>query len=104
MPPASAPPRHTLSFRPRRPSCTARAIELGGDAVVRPDNDWRYMDVNGPAEGMIGRTATELVGRRVLEAFPGTEDTAFWPAYQREARRFLFASGVGSIQGEERTT
>jgi PAS domain S-box-containing protein len=64
----------------------ARVIEAGGDAVVVLDGEWRYAYVNGPAEELIGRTAKDLVGRRVMDVFPGIEETAFWRVYQRAVR------------------
>ncbi|RYF70009.1 MAG: PAS domain-containing sensor histidine kinase, partial [Cytophagaceae bacterium] len=59
-------------------------------AIIRnPDSgqvvDFRYEFVNRMAERMVGRVSGELVGKTMLQAFPGIDKTPIWLAYVRLA-------------------
>ena len=40
------------------------------DGVIIHDPEWRYSYVNGPAERMLGRTRSDLLGKSLWEEFP----------------------------------
>ncbi|HUP02332.1 MAG TPA: sigma-70 family RNA polymerase sigma factor [Gemmatimonadota bacterium] len=53
------------------------------DPVVGLDRAWRYVYVNGAAERLKGRPATELLGRRIWDVFPEAVGTRFEEAYRK---------------------
>jgi PAS domain S-box-containing protein len=71
---------------PAAPESLLRALDTmrAGFQVLGPD--WRYRYVN-PAAAMHGRrTVQELVGRSILEVYPGIEKTAMFETLQRAMR------------------
>jgi PAS domain S-box-containing protein len=51
------------------------------DAVVLVDHGWRFRYVNPAAERILQRSADDLVGKEVSEAFPGWRDSPFHQGY-----------------------
>jgi PAS domain S-box-containing protein len=58
----------------------ATIMDSIGDAFVAVDSGWRYTVVNRRAEAMLGRSAADLLGKRMDEEFP---DVAGWPQYRK---------------------
>jgi diguanylate cyclase (GGDEF)-like protein len=50
-------------------------LESVPDAVYRLDRDWRISHVNFAVETLLDRPASELIGRHVLDSFPGVRGT-----------------------------
>lgn len=67
-------------------------LESITDSFFTVDRDWRFTHVNGQAERMTGNSRTELLGRRLWEAFPDLLGTAFEAGYRRA---MAGESGVG---------
>lgn len=61
---------------------TRQLLERISDAVFSTDRDWVYTFISPQFERIIGRTAEELLGKNMWEAFPDAED-AFRPPYER---------------------
>ena len=55
-------------------------INSMGDAFVSVDREWRYTLVNPRGVAMLGRSAEDLIGKRMDEEFP---DVAGWPHYRK---------------------
>jgi PAS domain S-box-containing protein len=65
----------------------AALLETIEDPFVAFDSDGRYAYVNPQAEALLQRPASELIGRRLDEAFPATRGTPFATALQRVLER-----------------
>jgi len=52
-------------------------LESMADGFVALDWEWRYLYVNGAATRLLGRTADELIGRRLWDLFPEAAGTDF---------------------------
>lgn len=61
-----------------------RLLERTADAFARLDTDWRFTYVNGGAESVFDRPASELLGNSLWEMFPEATETPFYDQY-REA-------------------
>lgn len=55
------------------------------DAFAAFDSEWRYVYVNAAAERLVGRKASELLGRTYWEVFPATLGTQVETEYRRAA-------------------
>ena len=64
----------------------AEVLEAIGDAVYAMDRDERILFANRRALELWGKTSDELVGRRLLEVFPGIADGEPYHAYRRVLR------------------
>ena len=73
------------SYRPESTTETAPHSVLDrlweGYQVVSPD--WTYLYVNEAAVAQLGRTKEELIGRSMLDCFPGIEKTEMFDVLQR---------------------
>ncbi len=69
--------------QPPEPSVEA-VLGRVSDAFFALDDDWRFTHVNDRAEAVLGRTAEEILGESIWEAFPGIRDSTFEAKY-REA-------------------
>jgi CheY-like chemotaxis protein len=49
-----------------------RIMESIPDGLVIHDREWRYTWINSPAERLLGRPRSELLGKRVWDEFPHT--------------------------------
>ena len=47
------------------------------------DRDWRYLYVNAAAAKQGGQTVERLLGRTIIEAFPGIEQTGLFDAFRK---------------------
>jgi diguanylate cyclase (GGDEF)-like protein/PAS domain S-box-containing protein len=63
----------------------AQVLESTLDGVFSLDREWRITYINSRARTEVF-TASELLGRGILEVFPQLEHTPFWPAYQHVMR------------------
>ncbi|HEU4683905.1 MAG TPA: PAS domain S-box protein [Nitrospira sp.] len=61
-------------------------LDSMSDGFVAFDRDWRYRLVNPRAAEMLGKTANELLGRRIDEAFPEIVGTRIWELMQESLR------------------
>jgi two-component system, cell cycle sensor histidine kinase and response regulator CckA len=61
------------------------ALESMTDAFYLLDPDWRFAYVNPRAEQLLRRSADDLLGRTIWEAFPETVDSPLHDAYHRAA-------------------
>ncbi len=68
------------------------ALERITDSIVVYDRDWRITYLNRSAERHFGQTREELLGRKLLEAFPATAGT--------ETERELLRAAAGSSPHE----
>ncbi|HUG46486.1 MAG TPA: PAS domain-containing protein, partial [Sphingomicrobium sp.] len=59
----------------------AQVLESTSDCILSLDRDWRFTFLNGRAEAELG-PPEDLLGKRILEAYPLLAVTPFWPAYQ----------------------
>ncbi len=75
------------NFEPS-PGALAEVLETIGDAVYAMDRDERILFANRRALELWGKTIDDVVGRRLLEVFPGIADGEPYRAY-----RSVFASG-----------
>jgi PAS domain S-box-containing protein len=74
-------------------SATARAeegerrigeiLESIGDNFIALDSNWRFTWVNHAAEGMLGRSRAELLGRNIWQEFPKLEGSKLAAAYRQ---------------------
>jgi PAS domain S-box-containing protein len=55
------------------------------DAVFSLDRQWQFAFLNREAERVLERSASELLGKKIWEEFPGLAETGFYERY-REAR------------------
>jgi diguanylate cyclase (GGDEF)-like protein/PAS domain S-box-containing protein len=77
-------PEALLEYRKQRISLSADAILAGiTEAFYVIDDEWRFVYVNEPAERLLGHTAAELLGRRLLAIFPTTVGSTFEEVFQR---------------------
>mgnify|MGYP001766297466 CR=1 FL=1 len=53
------------------------------DGFVSLNREWRYTFVNEAGARMLGTTAPTLLGKPLLDAFPGVERTRFWTEWNR---------------------
>ncbi len=60
-------------------------LERISDGYIALDGEWRYLYLNGVALKALGRTAAELIGRTLWEAYPDALD-GFGPHFQRAMR------------------
>lgn len=67
----------------------ATILDSIGDAFVAVDSEWRYLIVNRKAEAMLGRSAAELVGKRMDKEYA---DVAGWPHYLKAMRERVAVS------------
>ncbi len=58
-------------------------LESITDGFVAFDHDWRYSYLNPQARNILGRDPSELLGRSVWEAYPGTVGSAFEQYFQQ---------------------
>ena len=67
-----------------RPDADARVIlDSISDAFLAVGDDWRFTYVNGQAERVLGRTAGELLGQVLWDAYPGLAGSPFEVAYRQ---------------------
>jgi PAS domain S-box-containing protein len=57
------------------------------DAFFAVDDGWRFVHVNEQAGAMLGRSAGDLLGRNLWEAFPAARGTTFQRQYERALER-----------------
>jgi PAS domain S-box-containing protein len=69
----------------REPSGAVGLLESIHDGFVAMDRDWRFTHVNGQAERLLGRRATELLGRKLWDVYPAACGTAFEQMYREAA-------------------
>ena len=83
-------PEALIAYRRQRVSISADAILAGiTEAFYVIDEEWRFVYVNEPAERLLGHTASELLGRKLLALFPTTAGSTFEEVFQR-----VLASGT----------
>ncbi len=79
-----------------------RVLNLIQEGVLLIDTDWRYLYINDAAERQAQRPREELLGRTVMECWPGIEAAEFFQVEQRVMRervparidgRFTFPHG-----------
>jgi PAS domain S-box-containing protein len=58
-------------------------VESISDGVLVLDRKWRYVVVNNVLERITGKTKEELIGNRIMDVFPGFEETAFFKSFQK---------------------
>jgi PAS domain S-box-containing protein len=72
---------------------TRALLEDITDGFLAMDRNWRCTQVNSHAERILGRTAAELLGRAMLDEFPGIAGSAFERLYLRA----IEAGEAGSV-------
>jgi diguanylate cyclase (GGDEF)-like protein/PAS domain S-box-containing protein len=65
----------------------AEPVAATTEALMGVDAEWRITAISAPAEALFGRAAPELIGLRVLEAWPSLAGSAFWNAWSRALTR-----------------
>jgi len=65
----------------------AAMFDRVSDAFLALDRGWRFTYLNAQAERVLDRTADELLGESIWEAFPGAVDSAFETQYKRAMER-----------------
>lgn len=60
-----------------------QTLDQMGDAFYTLDCDWRFTFVNRAAHALLDTRDSELLGRRIWEAFPDTPDTNLQVEYER---------------------
>jgi PAS domain S-box-containing protein len=58
-------------------------LEAIPDSVYVLDREWRHTLVNDAAEKFTGKAREELLGHRLMDAFPGVENTPFFESFRR---------------------
>lgn len=58
-------------------------LDTVDDGVVLWDEDWRYLYTNAANSRILGVPEEKLLGQRLWDVLPGTEDTEFGRAYRR---------------------
>ena len=58
-------------------------LESITDAFVAVNRDWKYTYLNPEAERLLGRTVDDLLGKHLLEEFPGLIGSEFEETYRR---------------------
>ncbi|MGD0231236.1 MAG: PAS domain S-box protein [Syntrophorhabdales bacterium] len=53
------------------------------DRYLAYDHDWRLLEVNREAEQLLGRKASEVVGRSLFDFYPGAEESELFQHYRR---------------------
>ncbi len=77
-------PEALIEYRKQRVSISADAILAGiTEAFYVIDDEWRFVYVNEPAEKLLGHTASELLGRKLLALFPSTAGSTFEEVFLR---------------------
>ena len=70
----------------------ARILESITDAFLALDAEWRFTYLNAPAERLLGRPRTGLLGRNIWEAFPEAVGSAFEQEYRRAVQEQVAVS------------
>ncbi len=60
-------------------------LESISDAFFSLDSDWRFTYVNSQATQVLNRSKTDLIGKRIWEAFPEAVGSVFEQEYRRAA-------------------
>ncbi|MCZ2804457.1 SpoIIE family protein phosphatase [Modestobacter sp. VKM Ac-2983] len=61
---------------------TSRTVEAMPSGFVSLDTEWRFTLLNPAAEGLLGHSRDELLGRTIWEVFPDTVGTDYEAAYR----------------------
>jgi len=78
---------HDRSGSAQRLADDAAAILEGmSDGFFSVDSAWKFVYLNGRAEGLLGASRAALVGKTLWEAFPALAGTAFEEAYRKAMR------------------
>lgn len=73
---------------------SARILDTISDGCFTLDREWRFTSINTQAEAIVRRLRSELLGQKLIDAFPAMEGTSFHHAYQRAMERGVPASAV----------
>jgi PAS domain S-box-containing protein len=60
-----------------------RLLESISDGILILDHKWRYILVNNAIEKMTGKSRSELLGKKIMDVFPGIEDSKFSKAFKK---------------------
>ena len=82
-------------FRREAGERVTRIMESIPDGLVTHDEEWRYTFVNAPAERLLGRPRSELLGKCVWDEFPSVVGTEV----ERQLRRAAAEQVVCEFEG-----
>lgn len=78
-PAKTAPPEDGLQWSEKK---YRFLIESISDGIAVLDRQWKYILVNSALPPMIGKSRDELLGSRIMDVFPGVEESVFFKTFR----------------------